>query len=335
MIKSSIGFIFARKKKIKMVLFLILGVCILASCGKNNNQNEESQKIEKSNQNQTKEIDFLNRDDEKLKRAITFYKNNKDKYELYSYGLDEYTVIFGYDFLYEVYLISFINKDTKFEPSEEKVLEFKNSLLKFDEKFGDVYRHFGNTVIPMIKSEMEKGSDESSIEIDKIYKEFIQLAEEKVKLVNEISQYYNSDEYKKDNFEKGKKLNDEYLKNYKETREKYEKAYNLFSDVEITLYNNDIKSFQDKNQLAKTEMTKARILLKMLTKEFYASDFYFEFITGGTAIKIQNPNYINNLKNIQKTLDVTIANMEKYDRNTIEKDVLNPEKYTEIVAEMK
>ena len=83
------------------------------------------------------------------------------------------------------------------------------------------------------------------------------------------------------------------------------------------------------------EMAKARLLLKMFTKELYASSFQFEFIKAGTTININNRNYIDNLKNIHQVLDKTIQDMEKLDEKTIEKENLNLEKYKEIVEEMK
>ena len=310
-------------KKIRVILFLMLSICILVSCGNDENTNEENKKSEKSDYNGIKEIDFSNKDNEKLKKFLAFYASNKDKYKYYSSALEEYTLMFGYDYLYEVYLIAFINGENEFQADEEKVSSFKSSLVTFDERFGNVYEQF-KSLIPLIKEELNKGIDKNGNGIDEKYKEFIELAEEKTIIIDEIKQYYNSNKYKTDN-----------LANYKKTREKYRELYNLFFEIDEELSNNDIKSFKDKGLPAKIEMAKARLLLKMFTKELYASSFQFEFIKAGTAININNRNYIDNLKNIQQALDKTIQDMEKLDEKTIEKENFNPTKYKEIIAEMK
>ena len=321
-------------QKIKVILFLMLSICILSSCGNDKNTTEENKKSEKSDYNGIKEIDFSNKDNEKLKKFLAFYTSNKDKYTYYSSALEEYTLMFGYDYLYEVYLIAFINGENEFQADEEKVSSFKSSLVTFDERFGNVYEQF-KSLIPLIKEELNKGIDKNGNGIDEKYKEFIELAEEKTTIIDEIKQYYNSNKYKTDNFSKGRELNDKYLANYKKTREKYRELYNLFFEIDEELSNNDIKSFKDKGLPAKMEMAKARLLLKMFIKELYASSFQFEFIKAGTTININNRNYIDNLKNIHQVLDKTIQDMEKLDEKTIEKENLNLEKYKEIVEEMK
>ena len=321
-------------KKIRVILFLMLSTCILSSCGNDKNTTEENKKSEKSNYNEIKEIDFSNKDNEKLKKFLAFYTSNKDKYKYYSSALEEYTLMFGYDYLYEVYLIAFINGENEFQADEEKVSSFKSSLVTFDERFGNVYEQF-KSLIPLIKEELNKGIDKNGNGIDEKYKEFIELAEEKTTIIDEIKQYYNSNKYKTDNLSKGRELNDKYLANYKKTRAKYRELYNLFFEIDEELSNNDIKSFKDKGLSAKMEMAKARLLLKMFTKELYASSFQFEFIKAGTTININNRNYIDNLKNIHQVLDKTIQDIEKLDEKTVEKENLNPQKYKEIIEEMK
>lgn len=312
----------------------MLSICILSSCGNDKNTTEENKKSEKSDYNGIKEIDFSNKDNEKLKKFLAFYTSNKDKYKYYSSALEEYTLMFGYDYLYEVYLIAFINGENEFQADEEKVSSFKSSLVTFDERFGNVYEQF-KSLIPLIKEELNKGIDKNGNGIDEKYKEFIELAEEKTTIIDEIKQYYNSNKYKTDNLSKGRELNDKYLANYKETKEKYREVYNLFLDADIVLFNNDIKSSKDKNLLAKMDLIKARLLLKMFTKELYASNFQFEFTKAGTVMNLNDKNYINNLKNIQQALDKTVQDMEKLDEKIIEKENFNPAKYKEIIAEMK
>ena len=112
----------------------MLSICILVSCGNDKDVNKKDTASEKSDYNGIKEIDFSNKDSGKLKEVLAFYTNNKDKYVYYSSALEEYTIMFGYDYLYEVYLISFINGENQFQADEEKVSSFKSSLVTFDER---------------------------------------------------------------------------------------------------------------------------------------------------------------------------------------------------------
>ena len=50
-------------QKIKVILFLMLSICILSSCGNDKNTTEENKKSEKSDYNGIKEIDFSNNKD--------------------------------------------------------------------------------------------------------------------------------------------------------------------------------------------------------------------------------------------------------------------------------
>ena len=193
-----------------------------------------------------------------------------------------------------------------------------------------------NKIIPISVKRCVVKLDKKKDRWDTISKEALKQCQGVVPtIIDEIKQYYNSNKYKTDNLSKGRELNDKYLANYKKTREKYRELYNLFFEIDEELSNNDIKSFKDKGLPAKMEMAKARLLLKMFTKELYASSFQFEFIKAGTTININNRNYIDNLKNIHQILDKTVQDMEKLDEKTIEKEDLNSEKYKEIVEEMK
>ena len=316
------------KKKILLILFLILGLCLLGSCDKDSSEDNKENK-EKS------EINFENSDSEVLKQAIDYYKNDPEKFNYYSIGIDDFTMIFGYDYLYEQYLIAFMNTDREFETDEEKIALFNEDIRTFEEKFGNIYDSFKNEIIPGVEAILSKGIDEKGKELDEKYKKFIDLSEEKIKLIEEIKKYYNSGEYKEDNFSKGKKLDKRYLDNYIETRESYKEVYNLFLQEDLTLYKNDITENEKEGLAGKVEFLKARILLKMFTKELYASDFDFEIDRLGTIIKVENKSFAENLEKIQKSLEITISNMEKIDNSTLEKEKLDIEKYTILKSKLK
>ena len=133
------------KKKILLILLLILGLCLLGSCDKDSSEDNKENK-EKS------EINFENSDSEVLKQAIDYYKNDPEKFNYYSIGIDDFTMIFGYDYLYEQYLIAFMNTDREFETDEEKIALFNEDIRTFEEKFGNIYDSFKNEIIPGVEA---------------------------------------------------------------------------------------------------------------------------------------------------------------------------------------
>ena len=159
--------------------------------------------------------------------------------------------------------------------------------------------------------------------------------------MEEIEQYYSSGEYETDNFAKGKQLNDKYLMNQEKTEQKYKEVYNLFFGIEKTVINNAIIHAELGGFPVRHEILKSRELLKMFSREFYVTKLDFdETITDKDksiiVIKEEDKeDYINNLKSIQKTLDKSISNMEKIEKGIIKKEVVDNEKYEQLLGKIK
>ena len=136
-------------------------------------------------------------------------------------------------------------------------------------------------------------------------------------------------------------MNDKYLMNQEKTEQKYKEVYNLFFGIEKTVINNAIIHAELGGFPVRHEILKSRELLKMFSREFYVTKLDFdETITDKDksiiVIKEEDKeDYINNLKRIQKTLDKTILNMEKIDKDTTKKENMNVENYGKVLVEIK
>lgn len=318
------------KKRTCMIILIIISFVI--SCRNSNEKSKQDPKLKTENK--------INNENykEKIKEAIRYYQNNPRKFDLYDAGIESFTLMFGFDYLYEQYLLSFINIGRELEVKEEKIAIYLKDLETFNERFGLVYDSLENYLIPEIKNELAKGIDEKGKEVDEKYKKFIELLEEKMKLQKEIEKYYSSGEYKKDNLSKGRELNKKYLDNYEETLEAYKEAYTVFLEKNIVLYANDVSSYKNKKMNTKSELKTARMILKVLKKEFYASsDFEFKIEKLGTIIKLENgnKNYIENLKKIQNELGEKISNLEKADKNSLKEEGINLQKFEKQVSDLK
>ena len=323
-------------KKIRVILFLMLSICILVSCG--NKKPKVKETVKTKSYEEVSEIDFSNTELKKGEKAILLYMENPKKFNLYGYLLEGYTMLFGYDTFYELYSEKFLNNKNKFIHNDEDISSFKLLVANID---GERIKEYKDVLIAELKKEINIKTDTQNKDINNEFRKFISLVEEKINIMEEIKKYYELDEYKKDNFAKGKLLNDKYLINREQTEQKYKEVYNLFFEAEKIVLNNSIIHLELGGLVAKENLLKTRELLKMFSKEFYATKLDFDENMrkkdeSVVVIKEEDKeNYINNLKRIQKTLDKTILNMEKIDKDTIKKENMNVENYGKVLVEIK
>ena len=323
-------------KKIRVILFLMLSICILVSCG--NKKPKVKEIVKTKSYEEVSEIDFSNTELKKGEKAILLYMENPKKFNLYGYLLEVYTMLFGYDTFYELYSEKFLDNKNKFIHNDEDISSFKLLVANID---GKRIKEYKDVLIAELKKEINIKTDTQNKDINNEFRKFISLVEEKINIMEEIKKYYELDEYKKDNFAKGKLLNDKYLINHEQTEQKYKEVYNLFFEVEKIVLNNSIIHLELGGLVTKENLLKTRELLKMFSKEFYATKLDFDESMrkkdeSVVVIKEEDKeNYINNLKRIQKTLDKTILNMEKIDKDTIKKENMNVENYGKVLVEIK
>ena len=140
-------------KKRKIVLFLLLSVFILTSCG--TDKSEVKKIVKTKSYEELPEIDFSNTELEKGEKAMLFYMENGKKFNLCSYMLEVHTLYFGIDHFYRIYSDILLNNKNKFTPNEKKASSFSLALAVIDMN-NEGIKVYKNTLISELKKEMNK-----------------------------------------------------------------------------------------------------------------------------------------------------------------------------------
>ena len=210
-------------KKINKFLFLaILLSLVLSNCQKKEEKstNTQNKKVENvSNQDVLREIsldemlDFEHipknwkEEFREIAENMPRYGNNVVKISMYFYEQD-----FFYD-----YKKIFLDDNNNFVKPDEKQI---NDFLKMasEKNFSDF-----DSVIQALEKENKK---------DKLFGKLTGNWIESLKIwklkADNLKNYYQSGDYKKDNFAKGKTLNSEYLESIKQRKEKYRELNKIF-----------------------------------------------------------------------------------------------------------
>ena len=210
-------------KKINKFLFLaILLSLVLSNCQKKEEklENAQNKKVENvSNQDVLREISLDEMMDfehipknwkeefREIAENMPNYDNNVTKIILYFYEKD-----FFYD-----YKKIFLDDNNNFVKPDEKQI---NDFLKMasEKKFSDF-----DSVIQVL--EKENKNDKLFGKLTGNWIESLKIWKSKA---DNLENYYQSGDYKKDNFAKGKTLNSEYLESIKQRKEKYRELNKIF-----------------------------------------------------------------------------------------------------------
>ena len=179
-----------------------------------------------------------------------------------------------------------------------------------------------------MKNELSKKSQYKNKELDKKTEDFINSIEEKILVMGEIKNYYKNKEYQKDNFEKGKKLSEKYIKSYKDSIEKYDKFFHEFRKTMYVVMKNSISILND--QTGKSILynkLKVNLLCEMFRDKFYGSKLSIDTSKPFVIEDNDKEKYVNELKSIQKTLDYTISDMRKLDASKLSQENISNEEF--------
>jgi len=254
-------------KKIRVILFLMLSICILVSCGKNNYENNYENKenqgvIKAKSYEEVPEIDFSIKDKNLAKKVIENIAQNPNKIDIYNNMVLVYTSEINPDGFYTFYTSTFLDKNNKFsKPMEKKLNEFI-----MVESGKDYYENFYKTIVPEVKKMIKKDSENNYKDLDNSAQDFIDSLDKKVAVMKDIVKYYNEKEYQKDNYEKGKKLSEQYIASYEETEIKYNNFYKKFKEYVYILMKHNLEEV--KGNKVSENIIKTVILTDMLMDEF-------------------------------------------------------------------
>ena len=305
-----------RKKCI--ILLMILGILILG-CGK------KQKVINSKDYNEISEVDLVNENikKEELENVMYPLGENPKLFKLYGNILSSYSLENFPDLFYNNYSENFLDKDNNFVmPNEEKINLF---LSDYNE---NQYKLYLEKNMKEMKDELSKKSQYKNKELDKKTEDFINSIEEKILVMGEIKNYYKNKEYQKDNFEKGKKLSEKYIKSYKDSIEKYDKFFHEFRKTMYVVMKNSISILND--QTGKSILynkLKVNLLCEMFRDKFYGSKLSIDTSKPFVIEDNDKEKYVNELKSIQKTLDYTISDMRKLDASKLSQENISNEEF--------
>ena len=224
--------------------------------------------------------------------------------------INPYDDVFSeYDYKYSMYFrIKRGEKEEFFIPSEINIRELveKYPVTPMEKKYFEIKKFLKNMI------------QNNSIlkDFEKPLNEYFEYSEKKISKMKEIENYYKSNEYKKDNFQKGKILD----KEYEEILMSYD-SYNIeskFQDLESLSAKYLLNNLKNSGQTAAYNIFRIKFIISLINKKI-DNLLVFE--------EEKNDNFINQLKMLEKDLKLAISQAEKIKDSEIENEKLDIDNY--------
>ena len=152
-------------------------------------------------------------------------------------------------------------------------------------------------------------------DFEKPLNEYFEYSEKKISKMKEIENYYKSNEYKKDNFQKGRILD----KEYEEILMSYD-SYNIeskFQNLESLSAKYLLNNLKNSGQTAAYNIFRIKFIISLINKKLYDDEF----------VDKKNDNLINQLEILGKDLKLAISQAEKIKDSEIENEKLDIDNY--------
>ena len=224
--------------------------------------------------------------------------------------INPYDDVFSeYNYKYSMYFrIKRGEKEEFFIPSEINIRELveKYPVTPMEKKYFEIKNFLKNMI------------QNNSIlkDFEKPLNEYFEYSEKKISKMKEIENYYKSNEYKKDNFQKGKILD----KEYEEILMSYD-SYNIeskFQDLESLSAKYLLNNLKNSGQTAAYNIFRIKFIISLINKKI-DNLLVFE--------EEKNDNFINQLKMLEKDLKLAISQAEKIKDSEIENEKLDIDNY--------
>lgn len=224
--------------------------------------------------------------------------------------INPYDDVFSeYDYKYSMYFrIKRGEKEEFFIPSEINIRELveKYPVTPMEKKYFEIKNFLKNMI------------QNNSIlkDFEKPLNEYFEYSEKKISKMKEIENYYKSNEYKKDNFQKGKILD----KEYEEILMSYD-SYNIeskFQNLESLSAKYLLNNLKNSGQTAAYNIFRIKFIISLINKKI-DNLLVFE--------EEKNDNFINQLKMLEKDLKLAISQAEKIKDSEIENEKLDIDNY--------
>lgn len=231
--------------------------------------------------------------------------------------INPYDDVFSeYDYKYSMYFrIKRGEKEEFFIPSEINIRELveKYPVTPMEKKYFEIKKFLKNMI------------QNNSIlkDFEKPLNEYFEYSEKKISKMKEIENYYKSNEYKKDNFQKGRILD----KEYEEIRISYD-SYDIeskFQNLESLSAKYLLNNLKNSGQTAAYNIFRIKFIISLINKKLYDDELADE----------KNYNLINQLEILGKDFKLAVSQAEKIKDSEIENEKMDIDKYKSYVKEAK
>lgn len=288
----------------KKIFLLILTTILIFSCNNVSNL-KETQSDKMTEEEKVKFEKFQNMPLNEL-RTLSSLKDVRQFEDLF----------FEYELRYDMYFrIKKGKKEEFFIPSEINIREFvaKYPVNPIEKEYLKTKKYFKNMI------------QNNSVlkDFEKPLNEYFEYAEKKISKMKEIENYYKNNEYKKDNFQKGKILD----KEYEEILMSYD-SYNIeskFQNLESLSAKYLLNNLKNSGQVAAYNIFRIKFIISLINKKLYDDEFADE----------KNDNLINQLEILGKDFKLAVSQAEKIKDSEIENEKMDIDKYKSYVKEAK
>ena len=234
-------------------------------------------------------------------------------------SINSYDDVFSeYDSKYSIYFrIKRGKKEEFFIPSEINIRELveKYPVTPMEKKYFEIKNFLKNMI------------QNNSIlkDFEKPLNEYFEYSEKKISKMKEIENYYKSNEYKKDNFQKGRILDKEY--------EEILMSYSYYDSSLVSEFQNLdslsakylLNNLKNSGQTAAYNIFRIKFIISLINKKLYDDELADE----------KNDNLINQLEILGKDFKLAVSQAEKIKDSEIENEKMDIDKYKSYVKKAK
>lgn len=233
--------------------------------------------------------------------------------------INPYDDVFSeYDYKYSMYFrIKRGEKEEFFIPSEINIRELveKYPVTPMEKKYFEIKKFLKNMI------------QNNSIlkDFEKPLNEYFEYSEKKISKMKEIENYYKSNEYKKDNFQKGRILDKEYEEILMSYSYYDSSLVSEFQNLESLSAKHLLNNLKNSGQTAAYNIFRIKFIISLINKKLYDDEFADE----------KNDNLINQLEILGKDFKLAVSQAEKIKDSEIENEKMDIDKYKSYVKEAK
>ena len=233
--------------------------------------------------------------------------------------INPYDDVFSeYDYKYSMYFrIKRGEKEEFFIPSEINIRELveKYPVTPMEKKYFEIKKFLKNMI------------QNNSIlkDFEKPLNEYFEYSEKKISKMKEIENYYKSNEYKKDNFQKGRILDKEYEEILMSYSYYDSSLVSEFQNLESLSAKYLLNNLKNNGQTAAYNIFRIKFIISLINKKLYDDELADE----------KNYNLINQLEILGKDFKLAVSQAEKIKDSEIENEKMDIDKYKSYVKEAK